>query len=507
MTDPKTAESRRWLALVLLCMAQFVVVLDASITNVALPTIGRSLDISQDSLSWVVTAYALTFGGFLLLGGRLADLLGRRRVFMSGLIVFALASLVGGFAESEGMLIAARAVQGLGAALLSPAALSIITTTFRDGSERNKALGVWGAVAGSGGAAGVLLGGVLTEYLGWEWVLWVNVPIGLIAAAIAPSLIAESRSESETRSFDVFGAVTVTAGLSLLVYGLIEAPDAGWGSGQTIGLLAGALALLAVFVAIELRSAKPLVPFSIFRLRTLTGANVVGILTGASLFSMFFFISLYMQNVLGYSAIKAGLSYLPLALTIIASAGIASALVTKTGFKPILALGMAFIAGGLFWFSQISPDGTYLGDVFGPSILAAIGLGLAFVPQTIAAVSGVGEHEAGLASGLINTSQQVGGALGLAVLSTVAFPQIEDNLAASGGDPAAAGAILTEGYADAFLAGAGIAIIGLIATLALIRTKDSRAHMELGDGSEIAGPAAGAEADGAGAPELVKGPA
>ena len=434
-TDQATLERRRWIALALLCVAQFVVVLDASITNVALPTIGESLGIDQDSLSWVVTAYALTFGGFLLLGGRLADLLGRRRVFMGGLIVFAIASLVGGFAESEAMLIAARAVQGLGAALLSPAALSIVTTTFRDGSERNKALGVWGAVAGSGGAAGVLLGGVLTEYLGWEWVLWVNVPIGIGAAALAPSLIAESRSDSETRAFDFGGAVTVTAGLSLLVYGLIEAPDAGWGSGQTIGLLAAAAAMIGAFVAIELRSASPLMPFSIFRNRTLTGANVVGVLTGASLFSMFFFISLYMQNVLGYSAIKAGLSYLPLALTIILAAGVASALVTRVGYKPILATGMVFIAGGLVWFGQISPDGTYVGDVLGPSILAAIGLGLAFVPQTIAAVSGVKERLAGLASGLINTSQQVGGALGLAVLSTVAFPQINDNLAAAAATP------------------------------------------------------------------------
>jgi EmrB/QacA subfamily drug resistance transporter len=486
-TDQATLERRRWIALALLCVAQFVVVLDASITNVALPTIGESLSIDQDSLSWVVTAYALTFGGFLLLGGRLADLLGRRRVFIGGLILFAIASLVGGFAESEGMLIAARAVQGLGAALLSPAALSIITTTFRDGSERNKALGVWGAVAGSGGAAGVLLGGVLTEYLGWEWVLWVNVPIGVAAAALAPSLIMESRAESETRSFDVAGAVSVTAGLSILVYALIEAPDAGWGSGQTIGLLAAALALLAVFVMVELRSAAPLMPFSIFRIRTLTGANVVGILTGASLFSMFFFISLYMQNVLGYSAIKAGVSYLPLALTIIISAGLASTLVTKVGYKPILAAGMVFIGAGLVWFSQISPDGTFLGDVLGPSLLAAVGLGLAFVPQTIAAVAGVKEHLAGLASGLINTSQQVGGALGLAVLSTVAFPQINDNLAAAAGDPAAAPAILTDGYADAFLAGAALAVLGLIATLTLIRGKDSRAHMELGDGVPATG--------------------
>ena len=476
MTDRQEYMDRRWIALALLCIAQFVVVLDASIVNVALPTIGESLTFSQENLSWVVNAYVLTFGGFLLLGGRLADLLGRRRVFIGGLILFAVASLVGGFAESEATLIAARAVQGLGAALLSPAALSIVTTTFSDGAERNKALGVWGAVAGSGGAAGVLLGGILTEYVGWEWVLWVNVPIGIAAALIAPRLILESRAENETRHFDAAGAASVTAGLSVLVYALVEAPDAGWGSGQTIGLLALAAGLLAAFVAIELRSKAPLMPFGIFSNRTLTGANVVGILTGASLFSMFFFISLYMQNVLGFSAIEAGLAYLPLAVSIIISAGIASQLVTRVGFKPILALGMLFISAGLFWFSQISVDGSFLADVLGPSLLAAVGLGFAFVPQTIAAVSGVADREAGLASGLINTSQQVGGALGLAVLSSVAFSTIGDLAATGNTGPAA----LTEGYADAFMVGAGIGLLGVIATLFLIRGRDSRAHTEIG---------------------------
>ncbi len=476
MTDRQEYMDKRWIALALLCIAQFVVVLDASITNVALPTIGESLNISQDNLSWVVSAYVLTFGGFLLLGGRLADLLGRRRVFIGGLILFAAASLVGGFAESEGTLIAARAVQGLGAALLSPAALSIITTTFSDGAERNKALGVWGAVAGSGGAAGVLLGGLLTEYAGWEWVLWVNVPIGIGAALLAPRLILESRADSATRTFDIPGALSVTAGLSILVYALVEAPDAGWGSSQTIGLLALAAGLLAAFVAIELRSKAPLMPFSIFRNRTLTGANVVGILTGASLFSMFFFISLYMQNVLGFSAIEAGLAYLPLAVSIIISAGVASQLVTRVGFKPILALGMLFVSGGLIWFSQISPGGSFVVDVLGPSLLAAVGLGFAFVPQTIAAVSGVPDHEAGLASGLINTSQQIGGALGLAVLSSIAFSTIGDLAATGQTGPAA----LTEGYADAFMVGAGIGLLGVIATLFLIRGRDSRAHTEIG---------------------------
>ncbi len=476
MTDRQEYMDRRWIALALLCIAQFVVVLDASIVNVALPTIGESLTFSQENLSWVVNAYVLTFGGFLLLGGRLADLLGRRRVFIGGLILFAAASLVGGFAESEATLIAARAVQGLGAALLSPAALSIVTTTFSDGAERNKALGLWGAVAGSGGAAGVLLGGILTEYVGWEWVLWVNVPIGIAAAVIAPRLILESRADHETRYFDAAGAVSVTAGLSVLVYALVEAPDAGWGSGQTIGLLALAAGLLAAFVAVELRSKSPLMPFSIFRNRTLTGANVVGVLTGASLFSMFFFISLYMQNVLGFSAIEAGLAYLPLAVSIIIAAGVASQLVTRVGFKPILATGMLLISGGLLWFGQISVGGSFVADVLGPSLLAAVGLGFAFVPQTIAAVSGVADREAGLASGLINTSQQIGGALGLAILSSVAFSTIGDLAATGDTGPAA----LTEGYADAFMVGAGIALLGVIATMFLIRGRDSKAHTEIG---------------------------
>ena len=471
MTDIADARDKRWIALALLCVAQFVVVLDASIVNVALPTIKEALNFSEDSLPWVVNAYVLTFGGFLLLGGRLADLLGRRRLFMAGLVLFALASLAGGLAANSGQLIAARAVQGLGAAILSPAALSIVAVTFKDGAERNKALGVWGAVAGSGGAAGVLLGGVLTEYIGWEWVLWVNVPIGIAAAAIAPSLIAETKADVETRHFDVAGALTITLGLSAFVFALLDAESAGWGSAQTIGTIVGALILLAAFVAIELRSRAPLVPFSIFRVRTITGANVVGILVGASLFSMFYFISLYMQQILGYSPIKAGISYLPLAVTIILAAGIASGLVTKVGFKPILAIGMACIALGLIWFTQISVDGTFLGDILGPSILAALGLGFAFVPVTIAAVSGIEDREQGLASGLINTSQQVGGALGLAILAAVA-----NSVIGSTETPDS----LVEGFQAAFAVGAGFAIVGLIATLVLIRTSDSRAHVELG---------------------------
>jgi EmrB/QacA subfamily drug resistance transporter len=471
VTDVREAGDKRWIALILLCSAQFVVVLDASIVNVALPTIKEALHFSESGIAWVVNAYVLTFGGFLLLGGRLADLLGRRRIFMAGLVLFALASLAGGLASDSGQLIAARAVQGLGAAILSPAALSIVATTFKDGAERNKALGIWGAVAGSGGAAGVLLGGVLTEGLGWEWVLWVNVPIGIIAALLAPSLIAETRSEDEVRHFDVAGAITITLGLSAFVFALLDAEDAGWGSAQTIGTIAASILLIAAFVAIERRSRAPLVPFSIFRRSTITGANVVGLLVGASLFSMFFFISLYMQQVLGYSPIKAGLSYLPLAISIILSAGIASALVTKVGFKPILAAGMLLIAIGLLWFSQISVHGSFLGDILGPSLFAAVGLGFAFVPVTIAAVSGIEDREQGLASGLINTSQQIGGALGLAILAAVA-----NGIIGSSHDPAK----LTEGFQTAFAVGAVFAVLGLVATLVLIRSSDSRAHVELG---------------------------
>ena len=389
------------LALMLLAMTQFVIVIDASIVNVALPSIGAALHFSRDNLSWVVNAYTLTFGGFLLLGGRLADLLGRRRMFMTGLILFSLASLAGGLAQSEAWLIIARATQGLGAAIVSPAALSIITTTFAEGHERNRALGVWGAVAGAGGAAGVLLGGILTSGLSWRWVLFVNVPIGLAAAAMAPRLLLESRSDDGTEGFDVPGAVTVTAGLALLVYAVVDAVNVGWGSTATLSRLAGAAVLLGGFIVIELRTRYPLVPFSIFRLRTLRGADIVGLLIGMSLFSMFFFISLYLQEVLHYSPIKAGLSYLPLSIGIILSAGAASQLVTRIGFKPTLIGGLLLIAAGLLWFSRVpAPGGSFAANILGPSLLAAFGLGFSFVPVTIAAVTGTKPHEAGLGLGV-----------------------------------------------------------------------------------------------------------
>jgi EmrB/QacA subfamily drug resistance transporter len=350
----------------------------------------------------------------------------------------------------------------------------MVTNMFAEGSERNKALGVWGAVSGSGGAAGVLLGGVLTEYAGWEWVLWVNVPIGVIAALLAPRLLDESRREGGTRHFDALGAVTVTAGLSLLVYALVDTINAGWGSTQTLTLLAVSAALIVTFVVIERRSPEPLMPFSIFRLRTLSGANVVGLLVGAALFAMFFFLSRYMQQVLGYSALKAGLAYLPLAIAIIISAGIASQLVTKLGFKPILIAGLALITVALLWFAQVPVDGAYVTHLVGPMVIAAVGLGFAFVPITIAAVNGVSADESGLASGLINTSQQIGGALGLAILGTIASSKTDDLIAAAHGAQAAVPGALTEGFQLAFLAGAGFAVIGIIATLVFVSSEDSR---------------------------------
>jgi EmrB/QacA subfamily drug resistance transporter len=470
MSDSSSRTENKGLALLLLAAAQFVVVLDASIVNVALPSIGRDLNFSQDNLSWVVNAYVLVFGGFLLLGGRMADLFGRRKVFVAGLVLFGVASLLGGLSTSEGQLIGARALQGLGAALLSPAALAILTTTFAEGAERNKALGVWGAVAGSGGAAGVLLGGILTDGLGWEWVLFVNTPITLVAAFFAFRVLGESRDES-ARTFDILGALTVTAGLSLFVYALVDANNAGWGSTQTILLIIVSLVLLGAFVLVERAQRQPLVPFRIFSNRTLTGANITALFVAMSLFSMFFFVSLYMQQVLGYSPLKAGVAYLPLAAGIIVSAGIASVATTRIGFKPVLATGLLLVAVGLLWFAQVSPDGTYVEDLLFPSLIAAVGLGFAFVPLTIASVAGVKPDDAGLASGLINTSQQVGGALGLAILAAVANGRTSNSSAA----PAVA---LTEGFQAAFYVGTGMALVGAVLTLVLISSRDSKAHRD-----------------------------
>lgn len=479
--DLSTPRARN-LALVLLALTQFVVVIDASIVNVALPSIGRALEFSQNDLSWVVNSYTLTFGGFLLLGGRLADYLGRRRVFMAGMALFALASLAGGLAQTESWLIAARAVQGLGAAIASPAALSIVTTTFSEGQERNRALGIWGAVAGAGGAAGVLLGGVLTEWAGWEWVLFVNVPIGAFIVWQAPKRLVESTAAEESdRTLDLPGAITVSAGTALLVYTMVDAVNVGWDSAQTVWRLVVAAALLVAFVVVELRTRKPLIPFSIFRKRTLRGANIVGVLIGMSLFSMFFLITLYLQQVLGDSALEAGLSYLPLAVAIILAAGAASALVTRFGFKAVLVAGMVMVAVALTWFSRIDPQGSFAVDVLGPSVLAGVGLGFAFVPVTIAAVTGTEAHEAGLASGLINTSQQVGGALGLAILASIANATTNDAFR-TGADRATA---LTDGFADAFLVGAGFAVAGAILAALLISSRDSTEHAEAARRNEV----------------------
>jgi EmrB/QacA subfamily drug resistance transporter len=448
---------------VILAAAQFMVVLDASIVNVALPSIQTDLHFSQENLQWVVNAYTLAFGGFLMLGGRAADLFGRRRVFMIGMIVFAAASLAGGLATSEGWLIGARGIQGLGAAIVSPAALAIVTTTFTEGAERNKALGIWGALAGAGGAVGVLLGGVLTSGLGWQWVLFVNVPIGIVVAILAPRVVSESRQEART-TIDVLGALLVTAGLVSVVYALVDANSAGWGSLQTIGLLALGLALLVGFVVTELRARHPIMPLGIFRNRNVASANAVSLLVGASLFSMFYFISLYLQQVLGDTALEAGLSYLPLALAIIFSAGGASQLVTKVGPKLVLVTGLVLVAIGLVMFSRVSADGSFAADVLAPSIIVAVGLGFSFVPIMITAVAGVGESEAGMASGLINTAQQVGGALGLAILSTVATSRTSDVLATGVHGRAA----LTEGFQAAFAVGAGFAVVGIVLAVLVV---------------------------------------
>jgi EmrB/QacA subfamily drug resistance transporter len=476
------------LALALLVTTQFVIVIDASIVNVALPSIGAHLHFSRDDLTWVVNAYTLIFGGFLLLGGRLADLLGRRRMFVIGLVVFSLGSFAGGLAQSEAWLIIARAAQGFGAAIVSPAALSIITTTFAEGAERNRALGIWGAVAGAGGAAGVLMGGILTSGLSWRWVLFVNVPIGLAAAMLAPRLLVESHAEDGAEGFDIPGAVTVTAGLALLVYAVVDAVNVGWGSTGTILRLLGAGALLATFVAIERRQLHPLLPFSILRLRTRRGAILVGLSISMSLVGMFFFISLYLQDVLHYSPIQTGIAYLPLAFGIIISAGIASQLVTRVGFKPVLTAGLLLIAVGLAWFSRVpAPDGSYSANVLGPALFAAFGAGFAFVSVTIAAMTGTRPHEAGLASGLINTAQQLGGALGLAILATLANSRTQSLLHTGVHSSAVA---LTKGFDRAFLVGSGFAAAGAILTTVLISSRDSREQTNAARGGEAGAVAA-----------------
>jgi EmrB/QacA subfamily drug resistance transporter len=458
------SERRKWLALALLSVVQFMVVLDIAIVNVALPSIKVDLGFSQEDLQWVISAYALVFGGFLLLGGRAADLLGRRRIFLVGLVVFTLSSFLAGMAWSEASLIGARAFQGLGAAIISPAALSILSVTFREGRERNIALGVWGAVGGFGAAAGVLLGGILTDALSWEWIFRVNVPVALVALAFAPFLLTESR-DAHVKRFDVPGGVLVTAGLSSLVYAITQAGTLGWTSGRTIGFFVASVLMLVGFVAWEARHPEPLMRLGIFRTRTVAGANVAGFILGTALFSMFLMLTLYMQQVLGYSAMKTGVAYLAVAGTAIIWSAVAAQLVTRVGVKPVLTAGMAFLTAGLVLFTQVPVDGSYVTDLLPGFLLLGVGIGFAFVPISIAALAGVQPAEAGLASGLINTSQQIGGALGIAALSTIATSHTTDQLASG----VAASPALVDGFTAAFTVGAVIAAAGVVAALTLIR--------------------------------------
>ncbi|MFN0155376.1 MAG: DHA2 family efflux MFS transporter permease subunit [Gaiella sp.] len=461
------SEKRRWLALVLLSVIQFMIVLDIAIVNVALPSIQDDLGFSQENLQWVISAYALVFGGFLLLGGRAADLLGRRRLFLIGVAVFVAASLLAGLAWSETSLIAARALQGLGAAVIAPAALSILSTTFVEGRERNIALGVWGAVGGFGAAAGVLLGGILTDALSWEWIFLVNIPVGVVVFGLAPLLLSESRDAS-VRRFDVVGAVLVTGGLSALVYAITKAGQDGWVAAGTLGFLAGSLALLAGFVGWERRHPEPLMRFGLLRTKTVSGANIAGLIMGTAMFSMFLILTLYMQQVLGYSAMKTGVAYLAVAGTAIFTSAVAAQLVTRVGVKPVLVIGMTTLTAGLVLFTQVSVEGSYLTDLLPGFLLIAIGIGFSFVPISIAALAGVRPAEAGLASGLLNTSQQIGGALGIAALSTIATSRTDDAVAAGAALPVA----LVDGFTQAFLVGAAIAAVGIVAALALIRRQD-----------------------------------
>jgi EmrB/QacA subfamily drug resistance transporter len=472
-----TASDRlKWPALALLSVVQFMVVLDIAIVNVALPSIQVDLGFSQENLQWVISAYALVFGGFLLLGGRSADLLGRRRVFLAGVVVFTLASLFAGLAWSEASLITARAVQGLGAAIITPAALSILSTTFVEGRERNIALGVWGAVGGFGAAAGVLLGGILTDALSWEWIFFVNVPVGVLAFVLAPFLLRESRDANVT-TFDMPGAVLVTAGLSSLVYAITQAGQDGWLAGRTIGFFAVSLALLAGFVGWELRHPEPLMRFGLLRTKTVAGANVAGFIMGTAMFSMFLMLTLYMQQVLGYSAMKTGVAYLAVAGTAILWSAVAAQLVTRVGVKPVLVTGMTLLTAGLVFFTQVSVGGSYVTDLLPGFLLIGIGIGFSFVPISIAALAGVQPGEAGLASGLINTSQQIGGALGIAALSTIATSRTEDAVGSGSALPTA----LVDGFTGAFLAGAIIAALGILASATLIRRDELEQPQEAGE--------------------------
>jgi EmrB/QacA subfamily drug resistance transporter len=461
-----SAPVNRWFILVLVCVAQFMVVLDATIVNVALPSIQHGLHFSATSLQWVVNVYTLFFGGFLLLGGRAADLFGRQRLFLAGIALFTSASLLNGVAGSSGMLIGGRALQGLGAALVSPAALSIVMTTFAEGRERTKALGIWSAIAAGGGAVGLIVGGVLTTELSWRWVFFINLPIGIIAFVLGLRYIHNTRAEQRPETVDVMGATTVTAGLLVLVYDIVKAQEYGWTSARTLGLFAVAVALLVAFVVTELRSKAPLIRLGIFRVRSLTSANVSMMFVAAGLFSMFYFASLYVQEVLHYSALKAGFGFVPVTFGIVIGAGLAQPLIRVIGPRALPVIGIAIAATGLILLSRIPTHGVYLTDLLPGLAIMSIGMGLTFVPVTLLATTNIDAADAGLASGLFNTSQQVGGALGLAILSSIAASRTSSE---HGVTHAAA---LVDGYQLAFLVGAGFMLLGIVTIVGLIRSRD-----------------------------------
>ena len=462
---------RRWSALALIVTAQFMVILDVAIVNVALPSIKLDLGFSQTSLQWVISAYAIMFGGALLLGGRLADLLGRRRLFVAGLAIFSVSSLLCGLAWSEGSLIAFRAAQGLGGALLAPAALSLLMTTFADGRERNTALGIYGAAAGSGAAAGVLLGGLLTSAFSWPWIFFINVPVGVAAIALTPWLLRESRAELAHRHFDFAGAISITAGLMLLVYALTRATIDGWGAPETIGLLAGSVALVLTFVAVELRSRAPLLPLRIFRLPTLAAANATMALVGAVAFSEFFVLSLYMQDVLHFSPLESGLAFLGFALTVVVASNVAQLVVGRIGAGRTLTAGLLASAVSVALLTRLPVDGQYFWDLFPAFVLGGAGMGFSFVPVTIASLSGVGRSDAGVASGLVNTSRQIGGAIGLAAVSAIAATATANYVDAHPGVPASSAFALDHGFQAALYVLTGLLVLGALISGSLIRPR------------------------------------
>jgi EmrB/QacA subfamily drug resistance transporter len=480
---PRTGESgfhvNPWLVLTLVCMAQFMVILDATIVNVALPSIQADLDMSDADLQWIVNAYTLVFGGFLLLGGRAGDLLGRKRIFLVGVVIFSVASLLNGLAPSSEFLIIFRGLQGLGGALIAPAALSIIMTTFAEGPERNKAMSVWAAIAVGGAAVGLLLGGILVDAFSWPWIFFVNVPVGIAVFIAAMRYVPESKDESAHKSFDLLGATTVTAGLVTLVYAIVKAQEKGWGSAHTLGIGGLAIALLVAFVVIERRSAEPLVRLSIFRVRTVRAANIVMFLVAAGLFAMFFFNTLYLQRVLGYSPLEAGLAFLPFTAGIIVGAGLSQALVQKVGARELPLIGMVLAIAGMLLFTRLQPGSEYLTDFLPPVILASIGMGLTFVPVTLIATSGVPPADAGLASGLYNTSQQIGGALGLAILSTLAVSASDDTLSGvAQPSPDQQAQALVDGFHVAYVGSAALIVVAAVSLLLLLRRQDVAAISE-----------------------------